>query len=113
MKTGVHRGRSMTLVALALALVLPGTAQAAATKPTVTTKAASNVGQTTVQLNGSVNPNGAETRYFFQIGTTSLYGSNSPETAIGSGTKTVNVSAPVADLTPATTYHYRIVAINS
>jgi len=62
MKTRVHRGRSMTLVTLGLALAVPGTADAAAKKPTVTTKAASNVAQTTVQLNGSVNPNGAKTR---------------------------------------------------
>ena len=113
MNIGVHRGRSMTLATLALALVLPGTAQAAASKPTVTTKAASNVAQTTVQLNGSVNPNGAKTRYFFQIGANSLYGSNSPETDVGNGTKAVNVSAQVANLTPNTRYHYRIVAINS
>jgi hypothetical protein len=113
MKIGVHRGRSMTLIATALVLGLPSAAQAAASKPTVTTKAASNVAQTTVQLNGTVNPNGAQTRYFFQIGTTSLYGSNSPETAVGNGTKVVNVSAQVSDLQPAQRYHYRIVAINS
>jgi hypothetical protein len=113
MKTGVHRGRSMTLATLALALVLPGTAHAAASKPTVTTKAASNVAATTVQLNGSVNPNGAKTRYLFQLGPNSLYGSSSPETDVGNGTKAVNVSTQVTNLTPATTYHYRIVAINS
>jgi hypothetical protein len=113
MKIGVHRGRSMTLVVTALVLALPSAAQAEVTKPTVTTKAASNVAQTTVQLNGAVNPNGAETTYFFQIGTTSLYGSNSPETSAGAGTKTVNVSAAVGDLVPAKTYHYRLVAINA
>ncbi|MEA2296950.1 MAG: hypothetical protein QOE86_4589 [Solirubrobacteraceae bacterium] len=103
----------MTLVSVALGLALPGVAQAAVTRPTVTTKAASNVAQSTAQLNGAVNPNGADTTYFFQIGTTSLYGINSPETAAGKGTKTVNVSAPVDQLAPATTYHFRIVAKNA
>src|SRR5689334_18167649 len=110
MKTGVHRGRSMTL-AVAIVLALPGVAQAAATKPAATTKAASNVAQTTAQLNGSVNPNGAQTQYFFQLGTNTLYGTNSPATAVGNGTKAVNVSAAITNLTPATKYHFRIVAI--
>lgn len=113
MTSAVHRGRSMALAGVALALVLPAAAQAAVTRPTVTTKAASNIAQSTAQLNGSVNPNGAATTYFFQIGTTSLYGANSPETAVGNGTKVVNVSAPVDSLAPATKYHFRIIARNA
>jgi hypothetical protein len=103
----------MALAAVAALLVLPSAAQAAAKKPTVATKSASNVAPTTVQLNGAVNPQGAQTTYFFQIGTTVIYGSLSPETPVGNGTKAVQVSAAVAGLAPATTYHYRIVARNS
>src|SRR3954447_23288114 len=72
MRSRVRRGRSMTLGVL-LALAAPGVAQAAVTKPAVTTKAPSNVSQSAAQLNGSVNPNGAATTYFFQIGPTSVY----------------------------------------
>jgi hypothetical protein len=102
----------MTL-ALVAVLLLPAAAQAAAKKPTVATKSPSNITATTVQLNGAVNPQGAQTTYFFQIGTTILYGSNSTETPIGNGTKAVQVSTPVAGLAPATRYHYRIIGRNS
>jgi hypothetical protein len=112
MRSRVHRGRSMVL-GLLLAVALPGAAQAAVEKPTVTTKAASNVQQSTALLNGAVDPNGAETTYFFQIGPTSVYGINSPETGVGKGGSPVNVSFQSEGLAPATTYHYRIVAKNS
>src|SRR4051794_1423957 len=112
MRSRVHRGRSMTL-ALLLTVALPGAAQAAVEKPAVTTQAPSNVAQSSAQLNGTVDPNGAETTYFFQIGPTSVYGSQTPETSAGKGTKALKVSAPADGLAPATTYHFRIVARNS
>jgi hypothetical protein len=96
-----------------LALLVPSTAVAAPAKPTVTTGGVSNLAQTTVVVNGTVNPNGAATTYFFQYGTTTLYGAQTPGTGAGGGTKGVKVSAPVAGLAPATKYHYRLVAQNS
>ena len=64
-------------------------------------------------LNATVNPKGAETMYFFQYGTTVIYGAQTPSTSAGKGTAGVKVAAAVADLAPATTYHYRIVAQNA
>ena len=49
----MHRGRSMTLAVLC-AFAVPSAAQAAVSKPRVTTKAPSNVDVSTAQLNGSV-----------------------------------------------------------
>ena len=98
-------------LALALALIAPAAASAAK-KPGVTTGAAASIAPTTATLNGRVDPNNAATTYFFQLGTTSLYGVNTAVTAAGGGADARAVSVPLTGLAPATTYHYRIVAQN-
>jgi hypothetical protein len=70
------------------------------------------VSQQSVTLTGSVNPRGAATTYFFQIGTTSLYGFNTAVAPAGNGSRRVAVTALVGALAPATRYHYRLVARN-
>jgi hypothetical protein len=100
------------LMAVALALLAPAAASAAS-KPEVRTGAAASITPTTATLNGRVDPTNAETTYFFQYGTTSLYGSNTAPISAGSGANPVAVSVPISGLAPATTYHYRIVAQNS
>ena len=99
-------------IAGALLLGVPATA-AAAERPVVTTGAASNIEPTTVVLNGTVTPKGANTTYYFQYGTTSLYGSVTPAGSVAAGSGRVRVSAAVTGLAPVTTYHYRLVAQNS
>jgi hypothetical protein len=103
--------RGTMLVAAALALLAPATASAAS-KPGVRTGGAVNVTPGSATLNGRVDPNNAETTYFFQVGTTSLYGASTPPTPAGAGRNATAVSAPVTGLAPATTYHYRLVAQN-
>jgi hypothetical protein len=98
--------------ALVLALAAPAAASAASTKPAVTTGAAADVAIQTVTLTGSVDPNGAATTYFFQIGTTSLYGGQTATGSAGSGSSRVSVTGAVTGLAPATRYHYRLVARN-
>jgi hypothetical protein len=109
----MHRrtfGWALRAGALALTLALPAAAQAA-TAPGVTTGGAANVAQQTARLTGSVDPNGDTTGYQFQYGTTSAYGSVTPEASLaGDGKKTV--TADVGGLAPATTYHYRLIAHN-
>jgi hypothetical protein len=104
--------RGTLLVAVALALVAPAAASAAS-KPGVRTGAAASVTPTTATLNGRVDPNNAATTYFFQYGTTSLYGSTTAPNPAGSGADGVAVSVPISGLAPATTYHYRLVAQNA
>jgi hypothetical protein len=99
------------LFALSAALLAPATASAA--KPVVTTGGVSNVAQTTATVSGRVDANNKATNYFFQVGTTRLYGANSPATPAGAGKDPVRVSFDVTNLAPATTYHYRIVAENA
>lgn len=66
-------------------------------------------------LRGSVDPNGAETTYFFEFGITEAYGESFPSTAAsaGSGSAPVPVSELVKGLPPSVPYHYRLVAHNA
>lgn len=109
--------RNSVLVALACAFVcaLPvSLGQAAsAPAPSVSTAGVSNVTYSSAILDGSVSPQGQETNYVFQYGTTRSYGSQTPLAAAGNGTKTVKVSQSVSGLQALTTYQYRIVASSS
>ena len=98
-------------VALALGLLAPATASAA--RPAVTTGGAASITPSTVTLNGKVDPNSKATTYFFQVGTTRLYGSNTAETPAGASANPSRVSVPVTGLAPSTIYHYRLVARNA
>jgi hypothetical protein len=98
-------------VALALGLLAPATASAA--RPAVTTGGAASITPSTVTLNGKVDPNRKATTYFFQVGTTRLYGSNTAETPAGAAANPSRVSVPVTGLAPSTVYHYRLVARNA
>jgi hypothetical protein len=84
-----------------------------ALSPSVSTLAAANVADTTATLNGSVNPNGLETKTYFEYGPTVAYGSKTAEVNVGSGSSTLEKAQGVTGLTANTTYHYRIVATNS
>ncbi|MGI8778666.1 MAG: hypothetical protein ACR2L8_00595 [Solirubrobacteraceae bacterium] len=105
--------RGTMLIATVLALLLAPAAASAASKPGVRTGGVSLVTPSTVTLNGRVDPNNAATTYFFQLGTTSLYGVNTAAGSAGGGGTLVPVNAPVTGLAPATTYHYRVVAQNA
>jgi hypothetical protein len=91
-------------------LMLFVAAGASATPPSVTTNGASSVAPTSVLLNGSVNPNGHATTWYFQIGTSTGYGTNTVARNAGSGTKPTSASIPVTGLSPGATYDFRIVA---
>ena len=81
--------------------------------PTASTSAASNVQQFQATLNGSVNPNGVDTHYYFEYGTTTAYGSTTSSVDAGSGTNTTPASAAVTGFESGLVYHYRTVATSS
>jgi hypothetical protein len=83
---------------------------AAAPPPTVSTAAATNVNSSGATLNGTVNPNGQQTSYAFDWGTTTGYGHETPLSSAGAGTTTQSVTAAIAGLAPGTTYHFRTIA---
>jgi len=82
-------------------------------KPSVETKAATSISETEATLNGTVNPKGAETKYYFEYGTTEAYGSKTAEVSAGSGIGNLEESKAITGLPVGTTYHFRIVATNS
>ena len=81
--------------------------------PTVTTGSATSVTSSSATLNGTVNPNGSSTTYYFQYGTSTSYGSSTTSTSAGSGTSDVSVDASISGRSSNTTYHYRLIATNS
>jgi hypothetical protein len=103
--------RNAILAALLLSLAFAGTAQAAS--PTVSTVAATSVGQTAATLRADVNPHGAATTYAFQYGTTTAYGAQTAGRSAGSGTRATRVTFRLTGLTPGVRYHYRVLASNA
>jgi hypothetical protein len=90
----------------------PAPASAAA-RPTATTGSASNVAQSSATVSGTVNPQGTDTSYHFEYGTSTSYGSSTPATSVGAGTADVPATANLTGLKSSTTYHYRVVAVSS
>lgn len=84
--------------------------------PEVEATGASGVEESSAVLNGSINPNGLQTTYYFEYGTTESYGSRVPLLVDGvAGNERVSrsFSEAVSGLAPSTTYHYRLVAENA
>lgn len=90
---------------------------AAPTAPSADTTSATNVNHTSATLNGTVNPNGDSTTYWFEYSNDSLLGSilgsTTHQTVAGSGNNPVNVSADLEGLASDTGYSYRLVTTNS
>jgi hypothetical protein len=83
--------------------------------PSTTTGPASAVTDRTATLNGTVNPNGEDTRVWFLYGTSSTL-SGASQTAsqdLGSGTTASPATANLTGLTPSTTYYFQAVAQNA
>ena len=92
-----------------------GPVETATSPPTARTEPASSVTGGQATLNGLLDPNGAETTYQFEYGTSTSYGTSIPASpsSAGSGAAAKAVSASVTGVAPGTTYHYRLVATNS
>jgi hypothetical protein len=82
--------------------------------PAIESVFVSSLSSNAANLNGTINPNGSETTYYFKFGTTAAYGSASPPLPknIGQGKEGVAVGVHLAGLAPNTTYHYALVATN-
>ncbi len=105
-----HRLSVFAVVLTAVTAV--GGIAVAAGSPSVSTGRASAVTQTSAALNGTVNPNGSSTTYYFQWGLTDGYGDAHSAASAGHGTRTLSVRQTASQLIPGTIYHYRLVATN-
>lgn len=79
------------------------------TAPTASTGGATKVTSSSARLGGSVGNGGQRTGYFFEVGTTSRYGTI---TRVTYTTTPENVSVLVRGLESGRKYHYRLVAVN-
>jgi hypothetical protein len=107
----MKRSIKVLVAVLAVGATLTGVA-VAASSPTVTTKAATKITNSTATLQGAVNPNGNQTGWLFQWGVTTAYGNNTPSHSAGHGTTPLDVSSVIRGLRPGTVYHYRLFALN-
>lgn len=79
--------------------------------PLVENQRAEDVLPSTATLAASLNPEGDETTYHFEYGTDDSYGQSTPQVTLpSSGFNAETVEAPLSELSPGTTYHFRLVA---
>jgi DNA-binding beta-propeller fold protein YncE len=78
--------------------------------PLASGASASALTATKATLGGTVDPQGGAAHWHFDYGPTASYGARTSERQTGPSTAAQGVSAGLAQLTPGTTYHYRLVA---
>jgi hypothetical protein len=82
--------------------------------PTATTGPPSGLQPLQATISGSVNPQGIDdAKYYFQYGTTTSYGSSTPQGDAGQSLNSIPESATLTGIQPGTLYHYRIVATSA
>jgi hypothetical protein len=94
-------------------------------EPVVEAEEVAKVSSSSASLGATVNPKGANTRYYFQYLTAAEYEANEPNerfagaveapvggAPVGGGSTGVGVSATVSDLALETEYYYRVVAVS-
>jgi uncharacterized delta-60 repeat protein len=87
-----------------------------AAPPTIVSAYTTDVAASQATLRGTIIPNGAATTYHFEYGPTPSYGTAVPipdGTAGSDSTQESFVAHAIAGLSPATTYHFRLVAQNA
>jgi hypothetical protein len=80
--------------------------------PAITEEFSHDVGYTTATAYAVILPQGEETTFHVEYGTTTSYGASAPvpDSSAGSSTERQEVNVPLSGLRPGATYHYRFVA---
>jgi len=81
--------------------------------PVIMTTAVTHVRDASVQVNGTIDPEGLAGTWYVQYGTTAGYGSSTAVRSAGSGTAAVTVAVTLVGLAPHSSYSYEIVATNA
>ncbi len=97
---GTHAGADTTFTT-------PSNVEGLATAP------ATDVLGASATLNGSLEPNGLDTHYWFEYGPSPSYGSSTPHEDAGEASAVKLVSATLTGIEPNKTYYYRLVGENS
>lgn len=83
-----------------------------ATAPSAVTSSSVSPTQSTAVVNGTVNPKGAFTSYWYEYGTSANLGSKTPTQTMGSGYVAIAAPGYITNLNKNTTYYFRLVAEN-
>jgi hypothetical protein len=81
------------------------------TPPGVSKQVAGGVTTSAAHVSATLDPNGAETTYYFQYGRTTGYGTRTTPATV-SATDPITVEADLSGLRPYTRYHWRLYARN-
>jgi DNA-binding beta-propeller fold protein YncE len=81
--------------------------------PVVAIAAATGITTTAATLHGTVNASNGAATARFQYGLTTAYGTLTPTVNVASDGTVHALTAPITGLTPGTTYHARVVAVNA
>ena len=100
----------LTLAAATVALACTAPVASAA-RPAVVTGGAA-VSPSTATFTGTVDPQGLRTTYWFEYGTTTAFGAQTPSANAGAGNSAVTAAGSVGNLAADTVYYYRLVARN-
>ena len=68
---------------------------------------------TEATIRATINPGGLAAAYHVEYGATSAYGSSTPEISVAAGTVAVPIQIKLTGLSPASTYHFRLVLNNA
>jgi hypothetical protein len=89
------------------------TAETALSLPALEGESTSYVGVTEALLSADLASDGLPTTYHVEYGTTTAYGSVTPEVNVGDPREAVVATARLEGLKPDVEYHYRFVAVNA
>jgi hypothetical protein len=83
--------------------------------PSIDGVSVANLTASAGDLTAEIDPNGLETTYLFEYGTSTEYGSRIPTSPqpIGAGSADVSKTQHITGLAPDTVYHWRVIASNA
>lgn len=87
--------------------------QAQATAPLSVTNSSVSVSATTAIVNGTVNPKGSFTNYWYEYGKTTNLGFKTAVQSMGSGFIGIQAPAYITDLSKNTVYYFKLVSENA
>ena len=90
-----------------------GSSTSGPTAPLVETNGPASVSATSAVINGSINPNNADTKFWFEFGLTYSFGKKTSIEPAGSGNTWTLVTGNLSGLETGRTYYYRVVAQNN
>jgi hypothetical protein len=83
--------------------------------PVISEESVSDVNTDGAKISAKIDPNGGDTTYYVEFGTTEAYGGKlpEPEGALSKNEGIANIAVSLTGLTPGTPYHFRVVATNA